>query len=227
MAFYQFRLRAACSRVQKMSRQGKASRLPVRAQWRRITHEADVHSRSFRWRVPVYQLSTARSGDAGLRSGPCEFRRRGGHKGCSCTSGCAQDHASNGTPRTSPILSEPKTHIGQVLRFATRRSATPRSNVINEAAITSCGAHALASLIQSDGAAVAVAPLMRKRVARAQLVARREIEEGSAGAVRDVKLAQRLHHRLHAVMVGCDGEHAKVTGLRALLFETPDADFKL
>ena len=33
---------------------------------------------------------------------------------------------------------------------------------------------------------------MRKRIARAQLIARREEEKGSAGAVRDVKLAQRL-----------------------------------
>ena len=39
--------------------------------------------------------------------------------------------------------------------------------------------------------------------------------------------AQRLHHRLHAVMVGRDGEHAKETGLRALFFEPLDADFKL
>ena len=50
---------------------------------------------------------------------------------------------------------------------------------------------------------------MRKRIARAHLVARREEEEGSAGAVRDAKLAQRVHHRLHAVMVGGHGEHAK------------------
>ena len=85
----------------------------------------------------------------------------------------------------------------------------------------------LVSLIQSDGAAVAVAPLMRKRIARPQLVARREKEEGSAGAVRDAKLAQRLHHRVHAAMVGRYGEHAKETGSRALLFESPDADFKL
>ena len=68
---------------------------------------------------------------------------------------------------------------------------------------------------------------MRKRIARAKLVARREKEEGSAGAVRDAKLAQRLHHRLHSVMVGRDGEHAKGTGLRALLFQPLDADFKL
>ena len=68
---------------------------------------------------------------------------------------------------------------------------------------------------------------MRERIARAQLVARREKEEGSAGAVRDAKPAQRLHHRLHAVMVGRHGEHAKGTGLRALLFESLDADFKL
>ena len=35
------------------------------------------------------------------------------------------------------------------------------------------------SLIQSDGAAVAVAPIVRKRVARVELVARREEEEGA------------------------------------------------
>ena len=67
----------------------------------------------------------------------------------------------------------------------------------------------LASLIQSDCAAVAILPLMRKRIGSAQLVTGREEEEGSAGAVRDVKLAQRLHHRLHTVMVGRHGEHAK------------------
>src|SRR5271166_1033706 len=82
-------------------------------------------------------------------------------------------------------------------------------------------------LDQSDGAAVAVAPLMRQGIARAQLVARREKEEGSAGAVRDVRLAQRLHHRLHPVLVGRDGEYAKGTGSRALLFKSLDADFKL
>jgi len=38
--------------------------------------------------------------------------------------------------------------------------------------------------------------------------------------------AQRLHHRLDAVMVGRDGEHAKGTDSGALLFETLDADFK-
>ena len=68
---------------------------------------------------------------------------------------------------------------------------------------------------------------MRKRIGRAQLVARRVKEEGSAGVVRDAELAQRLHHRLHAVTVGGHGQHAKGTGLRAVLFETPDADFKL
>jgi len=47
----------------------------------------------------------------------------------------------------------------------------------------------LASLIQSDCAAIAIAPVMRKRIGRAQLVARPEKEEGSAGAVRDAKLA--------------------------------------
>src|SRR5271166_711224 len=71
----------------------------------------------------------------------------------------------------------------------------------------------LASLIQLNTAAVAVAPLMRKRIGGAQVVARREKEEGSAGAVRDAKLAQRLHHRLHAVMVG---RHAHL-----LQFERP------
>ena len=50
---------------------------------------------------------------------------------------------------------------------------------------------------------------MRERIGWAQLVARREKEEESARAVRDVKLAQRLHHRLHAVMVGGHGERAK------------------
>ena len=37
--------------------------------------------------------------------------------------------------------------------------------------------------------------------------------------------AQRLHHRLDAVMVGRDGEHAKGTDSGALLFETLDAHF--
>ena len=68
---------------------------------------------------------------------------------------------------------------------------------------------------------------MRKQIGRAQLVPRREKEKGSAWAVRDAKLAQRLHHRLHAAMVGRHGEHAKGTGSRTLLFETLDADFKL
>jgi hypothetical protein len=68
---------------------------------------------------------------------------------------------------------------------------------------------------------------MRKRIGRAQFVARREKEEGSAGAVWDAKLSQRLHHRLRTMPVGGDGEHAKGTGSRALLFEALDADFKL
>ena len=68
---------------------------------------------------------------------------------------------------------------------------------------------------------------MRKRTGRAQLIAGREKEEGNAGAVRDAKLAQRVHHRLHAVMIGGHGEHAKGMGSRALLFEPLDADFKL
>jgi hypothetical protein len=50
---------------------------------------------------------------------------------------------------------------------------------------------------------------MREQIGRAQLVARRKKEEGSAGAVRDAKLAQRLHHRLRAMPVGRDREHAK------------------
>src|SRR4249920_902270 len=69
----------------------------------------------------------------------------------------------------------------------------------------------LANLVQSDGAAIAVSPLMCKGIARAQVVARRKKEEGSAGAVRDAKLAQRFHHRLHAVVVGGHGEHVKGT----------------
>ena len=68
---------------------------------------------------------------------------------------------------------------------------------------------------------------MRERIGRVQLVACREEEEGSAGAVRDAKRAQRFHHRLHPVLVGRHGEHAKGTGLSALFFETLDADFKL
>ena len=51
-----------------------------------------------------------------------------------------------------------------------------------------------AALIQSDGAAIAVTPVMHKRIGGAQLGARREKEEGSPGAVRDAELAQRLHH---------------------------------
>jgi hypothetical protein len=63
------------------------------------------------------------------------------------------------------------------------------------------------ALIQSNGAAIAVAPLVRKRITRAQLVAGREKEEGSAHAVGDVQFSQRLHHRLHPVMVGRDRQH--------------------
>ena len=85
----------------------------------------------------------------------------------------------------------------------------------------------LARLNQSDGAAVAVLPRAREGIGGPQLAACREKEEGSAGAVRDAKLAQRVHHRLHAVLVGGHGEHAKGTSSRALLFETLDADFKL
>ena len=40
-------------------------------------------------------------------------------------------------------------------------------------------------------------------------VARREKEEGSAGAVRDAKFAHRLHHRLRTMPVGRHGEYAK------------------
>src|SRR5271166_5952440 len=50
---------------------------------------------------------------------------------------------------------------------------------------------------------------------------------GSAGAVRDAKLAQRINHRVRTMPVGGHGEDAKVTGLSALLFETRDADFKV
>ena len=68
---------------------------------------------------------------------------------------------------------------------------------------------------------------MREGISRPQLVARREKEEGSAGAMGDAKLAQGLHHRLHAVMVSGDGEHAKGARSRAPLFKSRDADFKL
>ena len=50
---------------------------------------------------------------------------------------------------------------------------------------------------------------MRKGIGGAQLVARREKKEGSAGAVRNAKLAQRVHHRLHTVLVGGHGEDAR------------------
>ena len=50
---------------------------------------------------------------------------------------------------------------------------------------------------------------MRKWITRAQLVARREKEEGSAGAVRDTQLAQRLHPRLRTMPVDRQGEHAE------------------
>ena len=70
------------------------------------------------------------------------------------------------------------------------------------------------SLHQPDGVAVAVAPLMHKRIGRAQFVPRREKEEGSAGAVRDMQSAQRLHHRLHPVMVGRDGENPETSSIR-------------
>ena len=48
---------------------------------------------------------------------------------------------------------------------------------------------------------------MREWIGRAQLVAGREKEEGSAGAVRDAELAQRVHHRLHPVLVGGNRQH--------------------
>ena len=47
---------------------------------------------------------------------------------------------------------------------------------------------------------------LREGIGRPQLVARRKKEEGSAGAVRNAELAQRLHHRLHAAVVGGHGE---------------------
>jgi hypothetical protein len=43
---------------------------------------------------------------------------------------------------------------------------------------------------------------MHKRIGRAELVAHREEEEGSAGAVRDVKPAQRLDYRQRTMLVG-------------------------
>jgi hypothetical protein len=76
-------------------------------------------------------------------------------------------------------------------------------------------------LNQTNDAAIAVLPLMQKRIACAQVAARREKEEGSAGAVRDAKLAQRLHHRLHAVMVGRHGEHAERLPAEMLLVLFP------
>ena len=48
---------------------------------------------------------------------------------------------------------------------------------------------------------------MRESIGGAKVVARREEEEGSAGAVRDAELAQRFRHRLHAVMVGRNRQH--------------------
>ena len=78
-----------------------------------------------------------------------------------------------------------------------------------------------------NSAAVAVAPLIRERVTRAEPGARCEEEQWCADAVGDVQSAKRLHHRLHAMMVSGHGEHAKETGSSALLFTTLDADFKL
>lgn len=63
------------------------------------------------------------------------------------------------------------------------------------------------SLDQTDGATVSVfhscvsESLMRRSL--------RVANKNSGDAVGDMHLAQRLHHRLHAVMVGGDGEHAK------------------
>ena len=68
---------------------------------------------------------------------------------------------------------------------------------------------------------------MRKGIGGPELVACRKKEEGSAGAVWDAKLAQRVHHRMHPVLVGRHGEHAKRMGSSPLLFEWLDADFKL
>ena len=64
-------------------------------------------------------------------------------------------------------------------------------------------------LIQTSVSAVAVAPFVRKGIVRSQLVACREKEEGSAHTVGDMQSAQRLHHRLHPVMVGRDREDPK------------------
>jgi hypothetical protein len=56
---------------------------------------------------------------------------------------------------------------------------------------------------------------MHKRIARTQLIARREKEEGSAGAVRD---------EIAGLPTAYIGEAGRS---RALLFESLDADFKL
>jgi hypothetical protein len=63
-----------------------------------------------------------------------------------------------------------------------------------------------ADLIQSDGTAIAVTPLMRKRIDSPQLVARCEEEQRRAHAVGDMQFSQRLHHRLHAVRP-CHSRH--------------------
>jgi hypothetical protein len=50
---------------------------------------------------------------------------------------------------------------------------------------------------------------------------------GRAAPVRDMQAAKCFHHRSHAMFVGRDREDPERTGLRALLFESLDADFKL
>jgi hypothetical protein len=58
---------------------------------------------------------------------------------------------------------------------------------------------------------------MGKWIGRAQLGARCEEEQRRAHAVGDMQAAQRLHHRLHAVLVGRDGEYAKCFPSKMLL----------
>ena len=66
-----------------------------------------------------------------------------------------------------------------------------------------------ADLDQANFPTVAVVPVMRKGIARAQRVARRKEKKRRADTVGDVKLVERIHHRPRAMLVGRDGEHAK------------------
>ena len=64
------------------------------------------------------------------------------------------------------------------------------------AAIAASADVARASLIQLDGVGIAVAPLMRKWIARAQLVARREKKRGAPGLV-GMRSARSASHDPH------------------------------